>query len=231
MVHYTVDIDFLRVDPGVLNLVAGVPLVYQTAGVGFGRGYFGESPFGGELAGSGSGTGFGTEAFGETPFGDTGEPGNPPMVLGFDSVTRRAPVSFGLEVWSKLAGNICLDGIRQYGYTVFPHLKGGYMTGFEFANGLVSFNIRGAQTRRAPKWAVGPYDLTGPHERLVAPVSRNTLYRQTLTVAPPPLDVCGIQETDDVIQGGTATVTSDDVIEGGTAASTSAWIVEGGTAA
>jgi hypothetical protein len=158
-------------------------------------------------------------------------------------------VSFGLEVWSKLTGAACSsssvvsgfdemgygDGPfggaetqRKYGYTVFPHLRGGHLTGFQFDNGLVSFNIRGAQTRRAPQWNVGPYDLRGPWERLLQPVSRNTLFRQTLTIATPPTEVCGIQETTDTIDGGTASVTTSDVIDGGTAASTTPWIINGG---
>jgi hypothetical protein len=170
-------------------------------------------------------------------------------VIGFDSMTRMSPVSFGLEVWSKLSGRLCstetagygdgpfggLPGFggltpREYGYTVFPHLRGGHLTGFQFDNGLVSFNIRGAQTRRAPQWNVGPYDLQGVWERLVNPVSRNTLFRQTLTPAPPPMEVCGIQEFEDVIHGGSASVTTDDVIDGGDASETSPWIIYGGAA-
>lgn len=228
MLHYTVDIDFLRVDPAVLNLVTGVLLVH--------RGF----------------SGFDTLGYGEGPFDGGGSSGLL-TVTGFDSTTRLPPVSFALEVWSRLAGAACASGgevgfgegeyglgvgfggsaspERRYGYTVFPHLKGGHLTSFKFDGGLVSFNIRGAQTRREPRWAVGPYDLEGPYERLVSVVSRNTLFRQMLTVSPPPAEVCGMQETTDVVEGGTATVTSDDIIDGGTAAYTSPWIIDGGRAA
>lgn len=224
-VNYNVDIDFLRVDPGVLSLITGVPLIYKGSGLGFGRRPFGDGPFGG--IGIPDGPGFGEVSFGEASFG--GSPGENSPVVGFDSDTRRPPVSFALEVWSKLAGRAC-DGAKQYGYTVFPYLKGGRLIGFEFKNGLVSFNIRGAQTRKGSRWAVGPYDLEGTHERLVEPVSRNTLFRQTLTTAVPPTEVAGVQETWDRIIGGSASVTSDDIISGGTAASTSPWIISGGRA-
>jgi hypothetical protein len=150
-------------------------------------------------------------------------------VVGFDSDTRKPSVSFALEVWSKLAGTACADGTRQYGYTVFPFLKGGYLSGFEFKNGMVSFNLRGAQTRKVPRWGVGPFDLEGPHERLIEVVSRNTMFRTSLTTAIPPVEANGIQETTDIIEGGTATVTSADVVDG-EFTDTSVWIVEGGRA-
>lgn len=182
---YTADVNFLRVDPGVLSLVSGVPVVLNSNG----------------------------------------------DVAGFDSATRRHAAAFALEVWSRLAGDACdASGARQYGYTVFPFLKGGFLSGFEFRNGLASFNLRGAQTRKVPRWGVGPYDLEGPHERLTKVVSRNTLYRTTLTTAVPPDEGDGIQTTEDIIYGGTATVTTSDVIDGGSAASTSPWIIYGGQA-
>lgn len=182
-IRYTVDIDFLRVDPGVFNLVAGTPLVSND---------------------------------------DTD-------VAGFDSDTRTAPTSFALEVWSKLAGTDCITGERQWGYTLFPFLKGGYLSGFEFSNGLVSFNLRNAQARRVSRWGVGPYDLTGTYERLLEPVSRNVMFKSFITTAVPPTEADGIQETTDAIDGGTATVTTADIIDG-EFVDTSIWVVEGGSA-
>lgn len=182
-VRYTLDIAFLRTDPGVLSLIAGVPVVLNSAG----------------------------------------------DVSGFDSGTRRPAVSFGLEVWSKLAASACVDGVRQWGYTVFPYLRGGYLTGFTFENGLVSFTLRGAQTRRVPRWGVGPFDLEGVHERLTEVVSRNTMFRQMLTVAQPPVQQDGIQQAEDIIDGGSATVTTADIVDG-EFVDTSVWIVEGGRA-
>lgn len=180
---YTVDAEFLRVDPGVLGLISGVPLVYN----------------------------------------DSGD------VVGFDSDTRLTAVSFALEVWSKLTGQACAPGAQEWGYTVLPYLRGGYLSGFKFENGLVSFNLRKAKARKVPRWGVGPYDLEGPHERLIEVVSRNTLFRQMLTTAVPPAQADGIQTTSDVIDGGTATVTTSDIVDGETV-NTSVWIVEGGRA-
>lgn len=198
-IRYDVDIDFLRVDPGMLSLVAGVPLRYRDV------------------------AGFGEFAFGMGPFG-----GSPGTVVGFDAIPRTPPVAFGLEVWSKLAGRSCADG-QQWGYTLFPFLKGGLLSGFSFSNGLVSFNLRGARTQRGSRWGLGPYDLDGPHQRLLGPVSRNTTFRQTLVTGAPPLATDGIVEFEDVIDGGTATMTSEDVLDGQFVV-TSPSVVDGGRA-
>lgn len=224
-IRHTVDINFLRVDPGVLSLVAGVPLVYGPDG-GFGEGGL----------------------FGEGGFGGFTEAEN--TVVGFDSDTKRPPVAFALEVWSKLAGNACgiassigfgegpfgmtpfggsSTSIPNYGYTLFPFLKGGHLSGFTFQNGLVSFNLRAAQTRKASRWGVGPHDLEGQHKRLLKTVSRNSSFQNFLTSGSTPIEVCGIQETEDVIEGGTAASTTADIIDGEFVV-TSPWIIEGGGA-
>lgn len=183
-IRYTADVDFLRVDPGALNLVVGTPTVANAVG----------------------------------------------DIVGFDANTRVSAASFALELWSRLAGADCADGTRQYGYTVLPFLKGGYLTGFEFKDGLVSFKLRNAQARKSSRWGVGPWDLEGTHERLVERVSGNTLFRTFVTTAVPPVQGDGIQEATDVIEGGTATLTTSDIIDG-EFVDTSLWIVEGGSAA
>jgi hypothetical protein len=209
-IRYTVDIDFIRVDPGVLALVAGVPTV-QRAGTTEG------------------GLGFGEGGFGEGGFGGGGDP-SAGAVVGFDSIPRRPLASFGLEVWSRLAGMRCAEtGLPQWGYTLLPFLRGGYLSGFSYDNALVSFNLRGAQTRKVPRWGVGPYDLEGPHERLIEVVSRNTAFKTMLTTAPPPAQQDGIVETTDIIDGGSASTTTSDVVDGEFVV-TSPWIVEGGRA-
>lgn len=251
-IRYLVDIDFLRVDPGVLSLVTGVPLAYAH-NAGFDEVPFDISPF------------------------DTI---TTQEVRGFDAATRRPAKAFGLEVWTRLAGGVAcppgtspvefgeggfgegimggggsaggstfgggsfgggvfgggsgsdlVDNARRWGYTVFPYLRGGYLSGFEFRNGLVSFNLRRAQTRRMPRWGVGPHDLEGAHRRLVASVAKDVSFRSFVTMAQPPVEQCGIIETTDVIDGGSASMTTSDVIDGGSAGNTSAWIVEGGRAA
>lgn len=208
-IHNRVAVQFLRVDPGMLALVAGVKIVYRADpdAPGFGEGGFGEFFFG----------------------GDEGD------AMGFDEVLRRKPVAFALEVWSNLAGQRCADGSPMYGYTLFPFLKGGRLTGFRFANGLVSFNVVGAQTRRNPGWGVGPHDLEGPFQRLLTPVGRGVSWRQFITPAAPPAQVCGIQTLlSDAIDNGTAANPLPDptaamVVDGG-GATTSAWIIDGGRA-
>lgn len=207
-IRHTVDIEFLRVDPGVYSIVAGVPMVYSNGSLGFGGTPFGEGPFG--------------EGLGD---GD---------VVGFDTDTHKRPASFALEVWSKLAGRTCADGSSFYGYTLFPHLKGGRLSGFRFANGLVSFNLIGAQTRRASRWGVGPHDLIGPFDRLLSPVSRNSSYQVFVTPGQPPIEVCGMQSVTDVLDNGDAANPMPDpeapfIVDGG-AAETSAYIIDGGRA-
>lgn len=180
-IRYRADINFLRVDPGLLSLVAGVPVVTNAAG----------------------------------------------DIVGFDSMTKLPAASFAMEVWSKLAGAAC-EGDRKYGYTLFPFLKGGLLSGFTFANGLVSFNLVGAQTRQGGSWGIGPYYMDG-WCKLVTPVSGNTPWRQTLVVAEPPAATNGIDYYLDVIDGGTPFETSPDILDGGTPFEAGPCIVDGGT--
>lgn len=211
-IRYTVDADFLRCDPGILNLITGVPLVYNAAG----------------------------------------------DVAGFDAKTRLPVKSFAFEVWSRLAGTSCAAtpgggegagggfgegdfgdmpfggggdgglGNRQWGYTLMPFLKGGYLSGFTFqADGAVSFNLRNAKMQRRSKWFAGPHgDVLGPETIDLG----RTLYRTFITQIQPPVEVNGIIEVvEPVIDGGNAAsagtgtldgefaVTSDDVVDGGDA--------------
>jgi hypothetical protein len=184
MIRHTVDIDFLRCDPAILSLTAGVPVQASATG----------------------------------------------QIVGFNADTKRPAASFALEVWSKLDGQRCADGTPLWGYTMFPFLKGGYLSGFKFANGLVSFNLRGAQSRRMNRWGVGPFDLEGVWQRLPEVVSRNAMYKQMLTTATPPVQVDGEQVTTDVLDGGTATLTSADVVDNGSAANPGTYVIDGGRA-
>lgn len=205
-IRHVVGLDFLRVDPGLLNLVSGLPIVRNAAG----------------------------------------------DVTGFDSKTKLPAASFALEVWTRLAGQRCADRLAgfgemkfgegpfggsgmitpvpQWGYTLFPFLKGGVLTGFAFNNGLVSFNLRAAQTRRGSKWGSGPYSIDGPRVGLPSPVSRNLSWKNFLITSPPPEQTDGVVEFTDIIDGGTATMTSSDILDGGTAALTSPLVVDGGIA-
>jgi hypothetical protein len=186
-IRYTADINFLRVDPGLISLVSRVPVV--------------------------------TNALGD--------------IVGFDSDTRLPAAAFGMELWSRITGQPCdPSGARLWGYTVFPFLKGGVLSGFTFQNGRVSFSLRGAQTRRGVGWGVGPHDLTGVGERLLEPVSRNTGWRTFLSTIQPPAQQDGIQTlVEDEIDGGTASFTTADILDGGFAPTVTTPTVDGGSAA
>lgn len=182
LVRFNVDTAFLKVDPGVLTVMTGVPVVLD---------YFGNA-------------------------------------VGFDATTRLPVKSFALEVWSKLTGKQAIP--RRWGYTLFPFLRGGYISGVTFDGGLASFSVKGAKTQRHSKWGVGPWDVYGPYQRLEAPVSRNGHYRMITTTLAPPAPVNGIQTFLDVIYGGDAAGSTADVINGGNAPTTTPWIIDGGTA-
>lgn len=150
-------------------------------------------------------------------------------IVGFDARTKLKATSFALEVWSKLAAVNCVGGMK-YGYTVFPFLKGGYLEGFTFSQGLVSFSLIGAETVRSPRWGYGPHDLGGVGQRLLTPVSRNTAWRQFITTAAPPVQTDGIVSFTDLVDGGSASFTAADIVDG-EFVTTSAGVLEGGSAA
>ena len=202
-IRYLVDIEFLRCEPSLFSLITNSHIV-SGVGEGFGEGGFGEMPFG--LA---EGT-----------------------VSGIDVGTHREPTSFGLEVWSKLAGQRCEDGSPLWGYTVFPHLRGGRITGVRIANGLVSFRIVGAQTRRSTRWGVGPHDLEGLFRRLLGPIVRRTGWRMQVSAAAPPEITDGILFGVDVLDNGTASDPMPDpsaplTFDAGGVV-TDPWIIDGG---
>lgn len=184
LLYLKADIDFLRVDPDLLNLVSAAPVVQDASG----------------------------------------------DVVGIDANTRLPAAAFALEVWTKIAGQVCAPGSRVWGYTLLPYLRGGRLSGFSFDNnGAVSFNLRGAQVRGGSKWGHGPYDLEGPGKRLLDPIGPRTLYRNTLTEGAPPPQTNGAIEAYDVVDGGDAFFTSPDVIDGGSV-ETSPWVLDGGLA-
>lgn len=152
-------------------------------------------------------------------------------VVGFDQNTKIPAASFGLEVWSRLVGDPCdPTGARRWGYTVFPFLKGGLISGFAFDAGAVTFNLVGAQTRRSVRWGVGPYDLEGSFERMYTPVSGNTAFRQFITTAQPPEPTTGAVEFYDEIDGGDPFTTTPDEVDGGDPFTAGPWEIDGGWA-
>lgn len=173
--------EFARVNPQMLSMMTGVPVVYNALG----------------------------------------------DVVGYDSDTHLPITPFALEVWSQLAGR------KEWGYTVFPHLAGGMLAGFAFGDGLVSFQMSRAVTVRHPRWGVGPYDMTGYHERLTTPVSGNTWWRNFVTeIAPPVADDEVVEFMDRIDNGGAASPhpLRAGSLDGGSAAGAGAWNVIGGWA-
>lgn len=156
-------------------------------------------------------------------------------VVGFDGQTRLPVTSFGLEVWSKLSGPVCADG-QKWGYTLFPFLSGGYLSGFAFSNALISFSVKDARTRPGARWNVGPYDLSDEFERLLLPVSGNDSWISQVTAVPPPEQTDGIVEFEDVLDNGTAPnpmpyPLAPVILGGGGAVGVGPdWIVDGGGA-
>jgi hypothetical protein len=208
LIRNTVDIKFTCVDPAIYSLISARVGALEVEGGGFGEGGFGEMEFGGGEGSAG---------------GD---------INGIEFDTRALPVSFALEVWSKLAGQRCADGTPMWGYSLFQHLRGGRISGFTFANGLVSFDLVGAQSRRTREWGVGPYDLIGDFERMVSTVSRNNVFRQMIIEGSPPEPVVGIQTHYDVVSNGTPTNPMPDLdaplILSGGGVTTSPYIISGG---
>lgn len=182
VVGYVLDIEFIRVDPGLISLLTQVPQVLNHSG----------------------------------------------DVVGFDADTRLPVATLALEVWSRL------DRQSTYGYTIFPMLKGGRISGVKFDGGLASFTVLGARTQTAPRWGRGPYDVLGPGQPLEAPVSRNTAWTTTVTTLPPPEQTDGIVYVTPPLpadwEGGTAAETTDDILDGEFVV-TSSDDVDGGQAA
>ncbi len=260
-IRHTVDIDFLRVDPGLLSLIAGVRLVYKPD-AGFGEVPFGIAPLGGFGTGTGTVVGFDSNpripavGFALEVWSKLDQKTARPRVLGFDEMPfDTGPFGEGVEARaaSRLLGfgelpfdetpfdetglgdttGRCVED-RRWGYTLFPYLRGGRLSGFTFANGLVSFSLIGAQTRRASRWGVGPHDLEGPFQRLASEVSRNASYRTIILDSNPPAQTDGILEITDVLDNGDAFNAMPDpneplTVDGG-GAHTEAWIIDGGRA-
>jgi hypothetical protein len=82
--------------------------------------------------------------------------GNPPIiesdgtVVGVGADALVPPQTFALEMWTKL-NRSCAAG-NGWGYTLFPRLAGGRLTGMLVEDGLVNLDLVGASCLRAPVW-------------------------------------------------------------------------------
>lgn len=139
---------------------------------------------------------------------------------GFDVVDNQEPPNFMLEVWSRLGRKI---GEHDHGYTVFPRLRGGIVSGTVVSgNGSVSFSTRGARTLRMSKtgalmlgggWDTTPWD-TEPwdEDALIQSGGGRNLFFRTFPVTGYPEDSCAPPLL--VVDGGFAEGLGDDVIDG-----------------
>lgn len=248
-IRFGVDLDFLKVEPSLLHMISSVPVVYNDAGDAVGIDMNTRLPVasfalevwskinsvsrvGQEDPGVAIG-GFGGDAFGGTGFGDGDISRTYSSIAGCDRVTYSGGYGAG-EFGGMPLGDTSPDysvTFRQWGYTLFPWLKGGYLSGFTFSNGLVSFGLRGARTQRGSKWGRGPYAIDAEGAHLIEPVGRKTNWRTTIVTADPPEIGCGVMQLADYIDGGTASATSADTLDGGSAGFSSPDAVEGGNAA
>lgn len=203
-VKYVANIEFNRVDPGLLNLITGVPLVTADRVWGFGEMPFGVGPFGGSYAVG---------------------PGADGDVVGYDMKTRLVPRAFALEVWTRLQGRDCAG---KWGYTVFPFLKGGRLSGFRYdRGGSVSFSVVDASTRMGNDWGDGPFL---EDQDMALPVSGNTHWRNVVIGTPPPEQTDGVITFLDEIDGGSPSISTEDEIDGGTASMSTPDEIDGGAA-
>lgn len=100
--------------------------------------------------------------------------------------------SFALEVWTRLADNVCGDsGYRGWGYNVFPFLKGGRLSAPSFENGPSDLTITGFKTYDGNGWGSGPFDVdrddAGLPIPLFTPLDPNTHWRMVIVNLDPPL--------------------------------------------
>lgn len=159
-------------------------------------------------------------------------------LVGNDALLHLPVVNFAMEIWSKLAQPV--NGYT-HGYTLFPRLRGGRVSGFAFSNSAVSFSVTGARTYRMSRWGLGPHALRwtgggwdmlpwdterwdegavncgarppGDFDRLPQEVGNN-LHWKNFLVDYVPMVQCGAQPLSDVIDNGSATNPGTDVIDG-----------------
>jgi hypothetical protein len=232
---YGVDLDLCGVDPDLISILTGQPVVLNATG----------------------------------------------DVSGNDFLSKMPVSNFAMEIWSKL--DVPVDGY-QYGYTLFPRLRGGRMSSLNYTNTGVDLTVGAAKTYRMSRWGYGPYSLrwsgdgwdmsgwdesgwdesavnaclarvvtpTGPvglgfgvdpfgsspfggtptpvdpiYPRLGKPIGSHTHWT-TFLLDSAPVPQCGAQALYDSIDGGSSSYTSVDVVDGGSSSYTSDDGVDGG---
>lgn len=126
-----------------------------------------------------------------------------PNVVGFR--TRRnqvAAANFALEVWVRLAGEVCTTNMVPYGYYLMPLVKQGQVGDLTIGQENISFIVANAVAVGPSAWGVGPYmvrrdAMTGVPEPLLTAIQTtdgedDVDHFERVTLAPPPVS-CGCQ--------------------------------------
>lgn len=140
-------------------------------------------------------------------------------ITGFTIGDDRDPDDAGvfLEMWSGVAGRVCADGRRRYGYFGLPWLGSGAVDSITWGNDNISFNVTGMQTLAPNQWGVGPFDVTLDEDGNPAPLrmalgDRKHFIFDLVGLAPPDTDcdtqALGVPATAITeVEGGAATLT------------------------
>lgn len=113
-------------------------------------------------------------------------------VIGFAVETGVEASAFALEVWSGVSGGDACenpDAQGEYGYSLFPFLKGGVVSDFTVENNATNFTITGSNSSDGASWGVGPYNVilngSTPAKLPTALSKKNHLLNIVVDVAPP----------------------------------------------
>lgn len=116
-------------------------------------------------------------------------------VAGFTVPEGEIAKFFSLELWTGMAGGVCVPGQEAAGgYMLLPFLAGGVLGDIEI-NGedAVNFSLTGAYTKGGNQWGVGPFDvvMNDAEPSVAAPLplaldAFDHLLMMDTGVAPPP---------------------------------------------
>lgn len=122
-------------------------------------------------------------------------------VIGFAMETGVEGSNYALEVWSGVSGGDACDNPDaqgNYGYSLFPFVKGGIVGDFTIENGATNFSITGANTADGSSWGVGPYSvlLDGTTAKpLPKAITKKQHLLNILVNVAPPVDAVGARPT------------------------------------
>jgi hypothetical protein len=82
-------------------------------------------------------------------------------VAGFTIPEGAIDKQFSLELWTGMAGGVCVPGAESAGgYLLLPFVQGGVPGDLEIGGeDAVNFSLTGAYTKGGNQWGVGPFDV------------------------------------------------------------------------